>query len=104
TTRNRLDLGLRLDGKKAGGRLQPSRIHETMKLQISFTKLAELRQSAGLAQASVRPGQLSSNFVMTCVSPANSQEAGNNTRNADAGHPRNIGARDKNPIITAPNA
>jgi hypothetical protein len=36
-TKNRVDLGLRLDGQKPGGRLQPSRIHETMKLQISFT-------------------------------------------------------------------
>jgi hypothetical protein len=32
-----VDLGLRIDGKKPGGRLQPSKIHETMKLQISLT-------------------------------------------------------------------
>ena len=38
TTKDRVDLGLRLEGTKAGGRLQPSRIHETMKFQISFTK------------------------------------------------------------------
>jgi hypothetical protein len=37
TTKNRVDLGLRLDGEKPGGRLQPSKIHETMRLQISFT-------------------------------------------------------------------
>jgi hypothetical protein len=37
TTRTRLDLGLRLDGQKPGGRLRPSRIHQTMKLQISLT-------------------------------------------------------------------
>jgi Domain of unknown function (DUF5655) len=37
TTRTRLDLGLRLDGQKPAGRLQPSRIHETMRLQISLT-------------------------------------------------------------------
>ena len=37
TTKNRVDLGLRIDGKKPGGRLQPSKIHETMKLQISLT-------------------------------------------------------------------
>jgi hypothetical protein len=42
TTRNRVDLGLRLEGTKPGGRLQPSKIHETMQLQISFTKLEEL--------------------------------------------------------------
>jgi hypothetical protein len=42
TTRNRVDLGLRLDGTKAGGRLQPSRIHETMKLQIGFAKLEDV--------------------------------------------------------------
>jgi hypothetical protein len=37
TTKNRVDLGLRLEGTKPGGRLKPSKIHETMKLQISFT-------------------------------------------------------------------
>ena len=36
TTRNRVDLGLRLEGLKPGGRLRPSRIHETMPLQISL--------------------------------------------------------------------
>ena len=36
TTKDRVDLGLRIDGKKPGGRLQPSRIHETMQLQISL--------------------------------------------------------------------
>jgi hypothetical protein len=46
TTKNRVDLGLRLDGKKPGGRLQPSRIHETMKLQISFTKREEVDAEA----------------------------------------------------------
>jgi hypothetical protein len=46
TTRNRVDLGLRLDGKKPGGRLQPSRIHETMNLQISFTSLNEVDAEA----------------------------------------------------------
>ena len=42
TTKDRVDLGLRLDGKKPGGRLQPSKIHETMKLQISLTTPAEV--------------------------------------------------------------
>jgi len=41
-TQDRVDLGLRLDGKKPGGRLQPSTIHETMKLKISLTSPAEV--------------------------------------------------------------
>jgi hypothetical protein len=36
TTKDRVDLGLRLEGQKPGGRLQPSKIHETMPLQISL--------------------------------------------------------------------
>lgn len=46
TTKNRVDLGLRLDGMKPGGRLQPSRFHETMKLQISFSRLDEVDAEA----------------------------------------------------------
>src|SRR5439155_20691262 len=42
TTKNRVDLGLRLEGHKPGGRLQPSKIHETMQLQISLTALDDL--------------------------------------------------------------
>jgi hypothetical protein len=42
TTRNRVDLGLRLEGQKPGGRLQPSKLHETMKLQISLTSPADV--------------------------------------------------------------
>jgi hypothetical protein len=42
TTKNRVDLGLRIEGTKPSGRLQPSRIHETMKLQISFMKPEEV--------------------------------------------------------------
>jgi len=34
--KNRVDLGLRLEGGKPGGRLQPSKIHETMHFQISL--------------------------------------------------------------------
>lgn len=41
-TQNRVDVGLRLEGQKPGGRLQPSTIHETMKLQISLTSVDEL--------------------------------------------------------------
>lgn len=36
TTRQRVDLGLRLEGLQPAGRLQPSKIHETMPLQISL--------------------------------------------------------------------
>jgi hypothetical protein len=42
TTKNRIDLGLRLEGQKPGGRLQPSRIHETMKLQIGLSSPDEV--------------------------------------------------------------
>ena len=42
TTKNRVDLGLRLEGQKPGGRLQPSKIHETMPLQISLTTREEV--------------------------------------------------------------
>lgn len=46
TTRNRVDLGLRLEGIKPGGRLQSSRIHETMRFQISFTTPDEVDAEA----------------------------------------------------------
>jgi Domain of unknown function (DUF5655) len=46
TTKNRVDLGLRLDGEKPGGRLQPSKIHETMLLQISFATRDEVDSEA----------------------------------------------------------
>ncbi len=36
TTRQRVDLGLRLEGLQPGGRLQPSKINENMPLQISL--------------------------------------------------------------------
>jgi hypothetical protein len=36
TTKQRMDLGLRLEGLQPGGRLHPSKIHETMPLQISL--------------------------------------------------------------------
>jgi hypothetical protein len=42
TTRQRVDLGLRLEGQRPGGRLQPSKIHETMPLQISLTAAGEV--------------------------------------------------------------
>jgi uncharacterized protein DUF5655 len=37
TTRNRVDLALRLASQKPEGRLQRSSVHEQMKVQISFT-------------------------------------------------------------------
>src|SRR5437867_3543285 len=37
TTRDRVDLGLRLEGEKPRGRLKPSKIHETMPVQIGLT-------------------------------------------------------------------
>ena len=42
TTKTRVDLGLRLEKQKPGGRLQASKIHETMPLQISLTSSAEV--------------------------------------------------------------
>ncbi|HZD58110.1 MAG TPA: DUF5655 domain-containing protein [Anaerolineales bacterium] len=42
TTKKRVDLGLRLEGQEPGGRLQPSKIHETTKLQISLTSPDEV--------------------------------------------------------------
>jgi hypothetical protein len=42
TTKNRVDLGLRLERQKPRGRLQPSKIHETMPLQISLASLDEV--------------------------------------------------------------
>jgi hypothetical protein len=44
TTRSRIDLGLRLQGLQPRGRLKPSRIHETMPLQVSLTELKDLNQ------------------------------------------------------------
>lgn len=37
TTKQRVDLALRLERQKPSGRLQPSRIHESTPLQISLT-------------------------------------------------------------------
>lgn len=36
-SKNRVDLGLRLEGYKPGGRLEFSRIHHTMRIQIGLT-------------------------------------------------------------------
>jgi Domain of unknown function (DUF5655) len=42
TTKDRVDLALRLEGQKAGGRLKPSRIHETMPVQIGLNGLKDV--------------------------------------------------------------
>jgi Domain of unknown function (DUF5655) len=42
TTKTRVDLGLRLDNVKPAGRLQSSKIHETMRYQISLTAADEV--------------------------------------------------------------
>ncbi len=42
TTKSRVDVGLRLEGRKASGRLKPSRIHETMPLQIELSSLDDM--------------------------------------------------------------
>ena len=42
TTKSRIDLGLRLEVHKAGGRLQPSKIHETMRFQISLASVEDM--------------------------------------------------------------
>ena len=42
TTKSRVDLALRLEGRKPGGRLQASKIHETMRLQISLTSVDDI--------------------------------------------------------------
>ena len=42
TTKSLVDLAIRLEGHKPGGRLQPSKIHETTRLQISLTSLDDI--------------------------------------------------------------
>jgi len=42
TTKTRVDLGLRLEGTLPRGRLRPSKIHETMQLQIGLTAPEEV--------------------------------------------------------------
>jgi hypothetical protein len=42
TTKRRVDLALRLEGHKPGGRLQPSKIHETTRLQVSLTSVDDV--------------------------------------------------------------
>ena len=42
TTKDRIDLGLRLEGLQPRGRLKPSRIHETMPVQVCLMELKDL--------------------------------------------------------------
>src|SRR5258708_311202 len=42
TTKTRVDLGLRLEGRKPGGRLKPSKILETMPVQVGLTSLEDV--------------------------------------------------------------
>jgi hypothetical protein len=42
TTKNRVDLALRLDGLKPGGRLRPSKIAETTKLEVGLSAVEEV--------------------------------------------------------------
>jgi hypothetical protein len=42
STKSRVDLALRLEGHKPGGRLQPSKIHETTPLQISLASVDDI--------------------------------------------------------------
>ena len=42
TNKTRIDLGLRLEGAKPGGRLQRSNLHETMRVQIALTRPEEV--------------------------------------------------------------
>src|SRR5256886_17707829 len=42
TTKTGVDLALRDEGEKPGGRLQPSRIHETMPVQIGLSSPKEV--------------------------------------------------------------
>ena len=42
TTKTRVDLGLRLETHRPGGRLQVSKIHESMRLQVSLTTPSEV--------------------------------------------------------------
>jgi hypothetical protein len=44
STKNRLDVALRLAEQEPAGRLLPSKIHQSMSLQLSMTSLAEVDQ------------------------------------------------------------
>lgn len=46
STKSRLDLGLRLDGQEPGGRLKPSKLQETMRVQLSFNDIEQFDDEA----------------------------------------------------------
>jgi Domain of unknown function (DUF5655) len=46
-TKRRVDLGLRLENRRPAGRLQPSRIHGTMLLQVCLTAPGEVDAQVG---------------------------------------------------------
>ncbi|WP_420631131.1 DUF5655 domain-containing protein [Candidatus Leptofilum sp.] len=46
STKNRVDVGLRLEGQPPGGRLRPCKMQETMQVQIGLTSLDELDTDA----------------------------------------------------------
>ena len=51
TTKTRVDLGLRLDGHRAEGRLLPAKMDETMRLRIALTSVDEVDEEVlGLLQ------------------------------------------------------
>lgn len=44
--KTRVDLALRLEGRRPGGRLQPSKVHDSMPLQVSFDAPADVDAEA----------------------------------------------------------
>jgi hypothetical protein len=46
STKTRIDLGLRIDGRAAGGRLHPSRMHETMPIELRLIRLEDFDAEA----------------------------------------------------------
>jgi len=46
TTRKRVDVGLRLTGAAAEGRLRPDKVHENMPVQMSFERVEDLDEEA----------------------------------------------------------
>jgi hypothetical protein len=57
TTRDRVELALRLEGAKPGGRLKPSRVHESMSVSIPLasTKEFDFEARAWLRRAYKEP-------------------------------------------------
>ena len=47
-TKTRVDVGLRLEGQRPVGRLRPSRLHETMRVQIGLGSPSEVDEELGL--------------------------------------------------------